>query len=170
MKAVGRVLFRCAMRSLAGLLALTSLWLSGVAAAHACSCEAISPAVGFDRAQYVFTGTIVEAGTHTWVVEVDRVWKGQETLTRSARLMDVYAQMGCEFFFKQGERYLFFAILAKGSRDVFYHPQACNWTSPLRSKRVLTPEGVSLWLEDLIVSEHGPGEPPGSESGSGRLP
>lgn len=167
---IGRALFRAAKRVLVGFHALIGLWLWGTGVALACSCEEISPAEGFGRAQYVFTGTVVESGTHTWVVEVDRVWKGRESLTRSARLMDVYAKMECEFFFKQGERYLIFAILAKGGRDVFYHPQACNWTTPLRSKRVHTPEGVSLWLEDLIVREYGPGKIPGDLRGSGRLP
>lgn len=46
----------------------------------------------------MFTGKVAEAGTHTWVVEVNRVWKGRETLTHKARLMDVYAKMDCEFF------------------------------------------------------------------------
>jgi hypothetical protein len=84
--------------------------------------------------------------------------------------MDVYAKMDCESFFKEGGRYLFFAIVAKGPRDIFYHPQVCNWTSPLHSKRVVTSDGASVWLEDLIIREHGPGEPPGEEPGSGRLP
>jgi hypothetical protein len=159
---------RRAARWLLGLVSLASVWLPGTTGAYACSCEAISPAVGFERAQYVFVGQVVKSGAHTWVVEVDRVWKGK--LTRYVRLMDVYAQMDCEFFFKQGERYLFFAILAKSSRDPFYHPQVCNWTSPLQSKRVSAPDGASLWLEDLVAKAHGPGEPPTNESGSGRLP
>jgi hypothetical protein len=166
----GGVLFRGAMKTLVWLLALASPWMSGAGAAHACSCERTSPAAGFDRAQYVFTGKVVEAGSHTWVVEVDRVWKGKEKLRRSERLMDAYAAMDCEFFFKLGERYLFFAIVAKSGRDVFYHPQVCNLTSPLRSNRVVTPEGVSLWLEDFIVREHGPGERPRDGPGSMRLP
>jgi hypothetical protein len=158
------------IRLLLGFLALTGAWIGAVGRAQACSCEKMSPAEGFERAQYVFAGKVVEAGTHTWVVEVDRVWKGRETLTHSARLMDVYAKMDCESFFKEGERYLFFAIVAKGPRDVFYHPQVCNWTTPLRSKRVVMPDGESVWLEDLIVREHGPGEPPGEAAGSGHLP
>jgi hypothetical protein len=147
----------------AGLLATGSLAFpayAGTGSAHACSCERTSPAAGFERAQYVFTGKIVEAGSHTWVVELDRVWKGKEKLRSTERLMDVYAAMDCEFSFKLGERYIFFAIVAKSGGDVFYHPQVCNWTSPLRSNRVATPEGASLWLEDFIVREHGPGEPP----------
>jgi hypothetical protein len=154
---------------LGGLLALAGAWLFDAAAAQACSCKAISPAGGFDRAQYVFTGEVVEAGTHTWVVDVDRVWKGRDKLTRLVRLMDVYSQTDCEFFFKKGERYVFFTILAKGAKDRFYHPQVCNWTSRLQSRRVTTDDGTSLWLEDLIVKEHGPGEPPPEERGSGHL-
>lgn len=163
-------LFRSRIRTLAALFAFASLWLSTAGAAHACSCEKISPAQGFERAQYVFAGKVVEAGAHTWVVEVERVWKGRDTLTHKARLMDVYAKMDCESFFKEGEHYLFFAIVAKGPRDVFYHPQVCNLTSPLRSRRVSAPSGESVWLEDLIISERGPGEPPGEDPGSGRLP
>jgi hypothetical protein len=68
--------------------------------------------------------------------------------------------MDCEFFFRLGQRYLFFTVLAKGGRHVFYHPQACNWTRPLQSTRVFAQGNESLWLEDLIVREHGPGEPP----------
>ena len=139
---------------------------SGTEASHGCSCEQISPAAGFDKAQYVFTGKIVEAGSHTWVVQLDRVWKGKERLRRNERLMDVYAAMDCEFSFRLGERYLFFAIVAKSGGDVFYHPQVCNWTSPLHSRRVVTAEGESLWLEDLIVKKYGPGEPPRDEPGS----
>jgi hypothetical protein len=39
------------------------------------------------------------------------------------------------------------------ARDVFYHPQACNCTSPLQSRRVLTRQGGCVWLEGLIVDE-----------------
>jgi hypothetical protein len=132
----------------------------GAGAAHACSCHPLSPEAGFDHAQYVFTGKVVRAAQHTWLVEVERVWKGHDKLTRTVRLMDIYAKMDCEFFFKLGQRYLFFTVLAKGSKDVFYHPQACNWTRPLQSTRVPAGENESLWIEDLIAREHGPGEPP----------
>jgi hypothetical protein len=153
---------------LAGFLALSACFAAE--SAHTCSCQPISPAEGFARAQYVFVGKVVEGGTHTWRVEVDRVWKGKETLPRTARLMDVYAMMDCAFYFKEGERYLFFAIVAKGPRDVFFHPQVCNWTSPLQSKRVVTTDGASVWLEELIIREYGPGEQPEGERASERLP
>ena len=102
------------MKKPAGLVAVAVLWIWGAGVAHACSCEEISPAEGFERAQYVFTGEVIEAGTHTWVVAVDRVWKGNEKFARRARLMDVYAGIECEFFFQLGQRYIVFAILAKG--------------------------------------------------------
>jgi hypothetical protein len=148
------------MRYLEGLLVLAICWMWGAGAAHACSCDPISPATGFDRAQYVFSGKVVQAGQHTWIVEVERVWKGHEKLTRSVRLMDVYARMDCEFFFQLEQRYLFFAIVAKGNRETFYHPQACNWTRPLQSTRVPAEGNGPVWLEDWIAQEHGPGELP----------
>jgi len=148
------------MKNLAALLVLAACWMWGAGAAQACSCQPISPEAGFDHAQYVFTGKVVHAEQHIWLVEVERVWKGQEKLTRTVELMDVYARMDCEFFFKLGQRYLFFAVLAKGGKAVFYHPQACNWTRPLQSTRVPVEGNESLWIEDLIAREHGPGEPP----------
>ena len=151
------------MKNLVTLLVLASCWMSAAGAAHACSCEPVSPAAGFDRAQYVFAGKVVRAEAHTWHVEVERVWKGHERLGRTVKLMDAYSSTDCQFFFQLGQRYLFFAILAKGGRDVFYHPQVCNWTKPLQSTRVPARESKSLWLEDLIARDHGPGEPPGDE-------
>jgi hypothetical protein len=148
------------MKGLIRLLGLGVAWMLGVDAAQACSCDQISPSEGFDRAQYVFTGKVVRAEHHTWLVAVDRVWKEKEKLAGTVRLMDVYAAIDCEFFFEFERSYLFFAILAKGGRDVFYHPQVCNWTTPLQSSRVVTKNGESLWIEDFIALEHGPGERP----------
>lgn len=147
------------MKALAALAALLGVWLT-TQSAHACSCERPSPRAGFDKAQYVFTGTVTDARAHTWVVEVERAWKGGEKLARSVRLMDVYASIDCEFFFEQGKRYLFFAIQAKSGRHVFYHPQVCNLTSPLQSTSVKTGQGEQVWLEDFIAREHGPGRTP----------
>jgi hypothetical protein len=95
---------------------------------------------------------------------VDRVWKGEQKLTRKAKLMDAYAAMDCEFFFERGRRYIVFAILAKGGRDVFYHPQVCNWTRPLRSTLIHAQGSEALWLEDFIARRHGPGEPPAANA------
>ena len=139
-------------------LAICLIWPIGVA--PACSCKTETPEAGFDRAQYVFTGKVVKAEQHIWLIEVERVWKGHDRLTRTVELMDVYARMDCEFFFKLGERYLVFAVLAKGGRHIFFHPQACNWTRPLRSTRVPAEGNDAPWLEDVIVREYGPGEPP----------
>jgi hypothetical protein len=148
------------MKQLEKLLALVICWMCSAGVAHACPCDAISPEAGFERAQYVFSGEVVQAEHHTWLIAVERVWKGHERLGRNVKLMDVYAKIDCEFFFELGRRYLFFAILAKGGRDVFYHPQVCNWTRPLQSTRVPAEGNESLWLEDLIARQHGPGEPP----------
>jgi Tissue inhibitor of metalloproteinase len=148
------------MKTLMKLLVLAICLIWPIGAAHACSCRPITPETGFDQAQYVFTGKVVKAEHHIWLIEVERVWKGHDRLTRTVELMDVYAQMDCAFFFKLGQRYVVFAVLAKGGRKIFFHPQACNWTRPLRSTRVPAEGNESLWLEDLIVREHGPGEPP----------
>ena len=51
---------------------------------------------------------------------------------------------------------MFFAIIAKSGRYVYYQPQVCNWTSGMQSKRVAD----GLWLEDFIVRTYGPGERP----------
>jgi hypothetical protein len=147
---------RTAIRAVGALLMLASVWAG---AAHACSCERISPDEGFDRAQYVFTGKVAEIRGHTWTVDVDRVWKGAEKLASRVRLLDVYASIDCEFYFEQGRAYLFFAIVAKSSRYVYYQPEVCNWTRPLRSTHVDSLRG-SIWLEDAIVGSHGSGEPP----------
>ncbi len=117
---------------------------------------------GFARAQYVFTGKVSEVTGHTWTVDVDRVWKGADKLAARVRLLDVYKDMDCEFYFEPGRAHLFFAIVAKGSRYVYYQPEVCNWTNALRSKRVASPHGA-IWLEDLIVEDYGPGEPPRGE-------
>src|ERR1700754_3842445 len=98
----GAALFRSTISTLARLLVLTGASIAAAGSARACSCEKMSPAEGFERAQYVFTGRVVEAGTHTWVVEVGRGGEGREPLTQKARLMDVYTQMECESFFKEG--------------------------------------------------------------------
>ena len=148
------------MKNLLTLLVLAICLACGAGAAQACSCDPISPEAGYDHAQYVFTGKVVQQEQHVWLVDIERVWKGHAKLRRTVKLMDVYARMDCEFYFELGQRYLFFAIVAKGSRDVFYHPQACNWTKPLQSTRVTGPGNESLWIEDLIIREHGPGEPP----------
>jgi hypothetical protein len=148
------------MRTLVILFGFASFCVWAAGNAHACSCEEITPAEGFSRAQFVFTGTVVEASAHIWTIEVDRVWKGRERLLRRARLMDVYAATDCEFFLESGQRYIVFAILAKGGRDKFYHPQVCNWTRPVQSTRVSVAGNQSVWLEDWIARERGPGEPP----------
>jgi hypothetical protein len=152
-------LFRAGTNALVCLMASVGLAMLGAGTAQACTCDQISPAQGFERAQYVFKGKVVEAIQHTWIVDVDRVWKGSERLAGRVRLLDVYAGIDCEFYFEPGRGYLFFAIIAKSSRYVYYQPQACNWTSALRSRRVPDSDG-SVWLEDFIERSYGLGERP----------
>jgi len=66
------------MKHLERLLVLAICWVWGAGAAHACRCDPISPEAGFDRAQYVFAGKVVQAENHAWLIEVERVWKGHE--------------------------------------------------------------------------------------------
>jgi hypothetical protein len=115
------------MKNLKWLLALAICWMWGAGAAHACSCDPVSPEAGFDRAQYVFTGKVVRADQHAWLIEVERAWKGGERLARTIKLMDVYATLDCEFFFQPGQRYVFFRDPGEG-----------------RSRGVLSPAGVQL--------------------------
>ena len=157
------------LRTVASFLAALSAIMVETEIAHACPCEEISPEQGFEEAQYVFTGKVVEEVGHTWTVDVDRVWKGSEKLASRVRLLDVYNGIDCAFYFEQGRSYLFFAIVAKSSRYMYYQPQVCNWTSALRSKRVGGAEGA-MWLEDLIARDYGPGDRPKAEDPWERLP
>ena len=125
-------------------------------------CDPISPSEGFDRAQYVFTGKVVEMDGHTWTIDVNRVWKGAERLASHVRLLDVYNGIDCAFYFELGRAYLFFAIVAKSSRYVYYQPEVCNWTRALRSTHVPSPRGP-IWVEDLIAEKYGTGESPKAE-------
>jgi hypothetical protein len=162
-------LFRARLRLLAWLVGLLIMSLATVDTAHACGCESISPAQGFERAQYVFTGKVIDMTGHTWTVDVDRVWKGADKLAAQVRLLDVYNGIDCEFYFEPGRTYLFFADVAKSSRYVYYQPEVCNWTRALQSTRVPSPHGAT-WLEDLIAEDHGPGERPRGEDPWKRLP
>jgi hypothetical protein len=154
--------FRTHLKLVTCLIGWLSLSAAGADVALACACQSISPAQGFERAQYVFIGKVAEETGHEWVVDVDRVWKGADKLAARVRLLDVYKSIDCEFYFEPGRAYVFFAIVAKSSRYVYYQPEVCNWTSALRSKRVAGPHG-EIWLEDLIAEDHGPGEPPRAE-------
>jgi hypothetical protein len=157
------------LRAVASFLAVSSVVALASEIAYACPCEEISPAEGFAEAEYVFAGKVVEEVGHTWTVDVDRVWKGSERLASRVRLLDVYNGIDCAFYFETGRSYLFFAIVAKSSRYVYYQPQVCNWTSPLHSKRVRGPDGA-LWLEDLIAKNYGAGDRPKAKDPWERLP
>jgi hypothetical protein len=81
-------LFSARLKVLAWLVGSLGLSSVGAGAAHACACDSISPAEGFARAQYVFTGKVVEMTGHTWTVDVDWVWKGADKLAARVRLLE----------------------------------------------------------------------------------
>src|SRR3954453_8682888 len=103
--------FRVRIRAVAWLLGSVGLSVLGAGTAHACPCDQISPVQGFERAQYVFTGKVVETIEHTWTVDVDRVWKGADKLAGRVRLLDVYSGIDCASYFEIERTYLFFAIV-----------------------------------------------------------
>jgi hypothetical protein len=157
--AVSDLLQAVVIRLMVGFVISAGAWMGN---ANACSCKKISPDEGFDRAQYVFTGKVAEINGHTWTVDVDRVLKGADKLAKRVRLLDVYASIDCESYFELGRAYIFFAIVAKSSRYVYYQSEVCNWTRALRSTRVASPHG-DIWLEDLILERYGPGTAPMAE-------
>jgi hypothetical protein len=159
LRTISEFLHIIVIRSIVGLVVSAGVWIGG---AHACSCAQISPDEGFNRAQYVFTGKVAEINGHTWTVDVDRVWKGADKLAKRVRLLDVYASIDCESYFELNRAYIFFAIVAKSSRYVYYQSEICNWTRALQSTRVATPHGA-IWLEDLILERHGTGTAPTAE-------
>ena len=108
----------------------------------------------------MFIGKVVEMTGHTWTVDVDRVWKGADKLAARVRLLDVYNGIDCEFYFEPGRAYLFFAIVAKSSRYVYYQPEVCNWTRALHSTRVASPHGA-IWLDQPTSRPRLPHPTPG---------
>ena len=156
------------MTGFAWLVVVLGLSSLGAGTARACPCDQISPVQGFARAGFVFTGKVVEQTGNTWTVDVDRVWKGADKLAGRVRLLDVYTGIDCASYFEVGRTYLFFVIVAKSSRYVYYQPQACNWTSALQSRRVGSASD-SMWLEDMIVKTYGAGERPKAEDPWTRL-
>src|SRR5882672_6272730 len=151
------------MKNLVTLLVLASCWMSAAGAAHACSCDPISPAAGFDRAQYVFAGKVARAEAHTWHVEVERVWKGHEKLARTVRLMDVYANDGLRVLFPAWAALSLFRDFGEGRSKRILSPAGLQLDQTLAIDGVPAQGNESLWLEDLIARDHGPGEPPRDE-------
>src|SRR5690348_9727211 len=100
------------IKRLAWLAGIAGLAMVGAGGAWACACKQISPAQGFEHAQYVFTGKVAEMDANTWTVDVDRVWKGGETLAGRVHLLDVYTGIDCASYFETGRSYMFFAIVA----------------------------------------------------------
>src|SRR6185295_3094433 len=73
------------MKNLLRLLVLAICWTWGTGAVQACSCEPISPQAGFDHAQYVFTGKVVQAEQHGWIASSILSWGSAISFSRSLR-------------------------------------------------------------------------------------
>ncbi|SRR6266542_1304118 len=125
----------------------------------ACSCGAITPSAGFDRAQAVFTGAVVKASKSKWTISVQRVWKGDvESLVT---LHDAHAGTSCASRFMRGVSYLFLVNVEPVHDSVRFSPQVCNWTNRLKSDMLrLRDDGPSRWVEDWVLMGRGDGRPP----------
>jgi hypothetical protein len=159
-------LLRARLKLLAWLLG--SLGLSSAGAAHACTCASISPTQGFTRAEYVFSGTVVEEAGHTWTVDVDRVWKGADKLAPASGCWTSTTESIASSTSNQVVPISSSRSWPRAAATPITNP-VCNWTRALRSTWVSSPRGP-VWLEDAIVDDHGPGGPPKAEDPWNRLP
>jgi len=141
-------------------LAPVAFILASVTPGLACTCIFSAPAAGFDRAEAVFTGTVIKAGKSEWTVEVTRVWKGD--VESQIILFDAHAGTSCSTSgFKKGRSYLFLVNVEHTSGITRYSPQVCNWGTRLRSSKVsLEDKGPARWVEDWVLMGHGKGSPP----------
>jgi hypothetical protein len=128
-----------------------------------CVCGAVTPSDGFDRAQAVFTGTVIKASKSTWTVSVQRVWKGD--VESVVTLRDAHAGTSCASSFRRGATYLFLVNVESVNGAVRYSPQVCNWTNRLKSDKVRFGEdGPSRWVEDWVLTGRGAGHAPQTHS------
>src|SRR4051812_17805819 len=98
------------MKSTKWVVAAASLvFLYGTASA--CSCEPISVAEGFARAEAVFSGKVISAERARWVFAVGSIWKGE--VAERVVLRDALSLTSCASSFSLGERYVVFARWAK---------------------------------------------------------
>src|SRR5688572_21787168 len=103
-------------------LVLTLLFLPVFAQnANGCSCIAMSPSEGFDKAQAVFTGKVITSKKSSWRVVVDRVWKG--TVLETITLRDPEPGSSCGSSFTRDERYLFLVDISGSGNKIKYVPQ-----------------------------------------------
>lgn len=124
-----------------------------------CSCGATTPSQGFDRAQAVFTGTILNSKKSKWVVSVERVWKGE--VESQITLRDAHAGSSCASQFKKGVGYLFLVNVEKTAGLIAYTPQVCNWGTRLNATKVgFGDQGPYRWTEDWVLMDRGEGTVP----------
>jgi hypothetical protein len=118
-----------------------------------------SPSQGFERAHAVFTGKIVQASKAHWIVEVNRVWKGE--VESQIVLTDAHAESSFAASYKLGESYLFLVNVEAVNGTTQYSPQVCNWGTRLKGAKVaLNPKGPARRVEEWVLMGHGEGRRP----------
>jgi hypothetical protein len=143
------------MRNLARIVILGCV-LFGAHEVFGCVCGALTPAEGFDRAQVVFTGTVLKAKKSEWVISVERVWKGN--IEPQIVLYDAHADSSCASRFSRGVTYLFLVDVKNSNSAIRYSPQVCNWTNRLKSDRVrFGQDGPYRLVEDWVLMGRGDG-------------
>jgi hypothetical protein len=124
-----------------------------------CSCGSYGPSEGFDRAQAVFTATVVKAKKAEWLVSIERVWKGD--VEPQIVLHDANPGSSCAFHFLRGVTYLFLIDVKTSNGVISYYPQVCNWTNRLKSDRIrFDQDGPYRLIEDWVLAGRGDGNPP----------
>lgn len=133
----------------------------------ACVCPAVLPESAVPRAQAVFTGKVIRSGKSTWIVEVDRVWKGE--VESQIESFDAHAGSSCSTRgFKKGQSYLFLVNVENKDGKIRYSPDPCNWTMPMRRSKMIVKENRiifedgegAMWAEEFVLKGHGEGKPP----------
>lgn len=122
-----------------------ALILSFASSADACSCARMSPCQAYGAASVVFTGLVTQTGTTSTQPRLPSNAMST-TLTRGSsaslfKVEEAFLGVGaaeievsgesttCDYYFKQGERYLVYAY--KNPNGVTFHTNICSGTAPL---------------------------------------
>ena len=154
------------------IFSVAALLLLNADKTFACSCAFYTPAQSFARAQVVFSGMVSDARKGKWKFAVDRVWKGE--VEEEITLRDLSVGTSCASNFKLGKRYIVFASIDASQRKTTYNPNACSWTTPLKTfggqegetahpVKDHDPTKTIYWVEDWLIpilKELGEEKPP----------
>ena len=134
----------------------------------ACVCGYMGPQSGFAVSDAVFSGKVIRSSKSKWIVEVDRVWKGE--VESQIELFDANAGTSCSTRgFKKGRSYLFAVDIENKDGKIRYYPQPCNfWTVALKRTKITVKETQIIvgegegakWAEEWVLMGQGEGRPP----------